>query len=103
MDDAERTADLVGQAVRILEALEQLDADIGDDVERGRPSPAREAAFHHASEVAPDDVFLGQIILPLRAAEIVDSDDVRVMQRRQQVGLVAELRDRVGVDGQLRA
>ena len=60
-----------------------------------------EPARHQPAEVAAEHVLLGQEELVLRPAEIVHRDDVGVVQGGQQVGLVAELRHRVGIDDQL--
>ena len=54
-------------------------------------------------EVAPLDVLLGQEELVLPAPEVVHGDDVRVMEGAEEVGLVAELRDGVGIGRQLGA
>ena len=87
--------------VGVVEPLQDLVRDVGDHLGARRAAVGGETLADDPAEVAPLDVLLGQEELILPAAEVVHRDDVRVMERGQQVGLVAKLRDGVGIGRQL--
>jgi hypothetical protein len=91
VDDAERLAELVGLAVRVVEALR----DLLDDV---RGEPVVEAAalaggvLQQAQEVHPVDELHREEVGVADRAEVEDLDDVRVVEAERDLRLVDEHR-----------
>ncbi len=89
VDDAERLAELVGLAVRVVEALGHLLHDV-------RREPVGDAALlsrailEQAEDVEPLDVLHRQEVRVADRAEVEDLDDVRVIEPERDLGLVDE-------------